>query len=233
MDMTSPPERRVAEPGTAPLIGVTLAAGLVASLLALLLFVWLGLQIRAGGPTHLDIAGRAGLRSLEGPTLSSIMWGASVYGAPSRLSPLGLVAAAVFLVRGWRRGALLVVVTIAGAWLLDVGLKLFFARARPEPFYDYYPAPSSYSFPSGHALFSVCFFGGLAVLLAHRLNSRVAQVMVWLLATVIILLIGSSRVYLGVHYPTDVVGGYAVGLAWVTAVAFGDRLAEHRRRRAS
>jgi undecaprenyl-diphosphatase len=48
---------------------------------------------------------------------------------------------------------------------------------------------------------------------------------------VLILLIGSSRVYLGVHYPTDVVGGYAVGVAWVTAVAFGDRLAEHRRRR--
>jgi undecaprenyl-diphosphatase len=159
------------------------------------------------------------------------MWGASVYGAPGRLSPLGLLAAAVFLARGWRRGALLVVVMIAGAWLLDVGLKLSFGRARPEPFYDYYPAPSSYSFPSGHALFAVCFFGGLAVLLTHRLNNRAVQVAVWLLAAVIILLIGSSRVYLGVHYPTDVVGGYAVGLAWVTAVAFGDRLAEHRRRR--
>jgi undecaprenyl-diphosphatase len=154
-----------------------------------------------------------------------------VYGAPGRLSPLGLLAAAVFLFRGWRRGALLVLLTIAGAWLLDTGLKLFFGRARPEPFYDYYPAPSSYSFPSGHALFAVCFFGGLAVLLTHRLNRRVAQVAVWLLAALIILLIGSSRVYLGVHYPTDVVGGYAVGLAWVTAVAFGDRLAEHRRRK--
>jgi undecaprenyl-diphosphatase len=144
---------------------------------------------------------------------------------------LSLLAAAVFLIRGWRRGALLVVVAIAGAWLLDTGLKLFFARTRPDPFYDYYPAPSSYSFPSGHALFAVCFFGGLAVLLTHRLNSRGVQVAVWLLAAVIILLIGSSRVYLGVHYPTDVVGGYAVGLAWVTAVAFGDRLAEHRRQR--
>jgi undecaprenyl-diphosphatase len=231
MYMTSPPERRVAEPGSAPLIGVTLAVGLVASVLALLLFVGLGLQIRSGAPTAFDIAGRSGLRSLESPTVSAIMWGASVYGAPGRLSPLGLVAAAVFLVRGWRRGALLVVVTIAGAWLLDTGLKLLFGRARPEPFYDYYSAPSSFSFPSGHALFAVCFFGGLAVLFTHRLNGRVAQVAVWLVAAVIILLVGSSRVYLGVHYPTDVVGGYAVGLAWVTAVAFGDRLAEHRRRR--
>ena len=231
MDMTSPPEPRVAEPGSAPLIGATLAAGLVASTLALVLFVWLGLLIRSGDPTAFDLAGRNGLRSLESPTLSAIMWGASVYGAPVRLSPLGLVAAAVFLYRGWRRGALLVLVTIAGAWLIDTGLKLLYARARPQPFFDYYPAPESYSFPSGHAMFSVCFFGGLAVLLSHRLNRRAAQVAVWLFAVVLILLIGGSRVYLGVHYPTDVLGGYAVGVAWVTAVAFGDRLAEHRRRR--
>jgi len=230
MHMTSPPEPRVAAPGSGPLIGAALVAGLVASALALLLFIWLGLLIRSDAPTAFDLVGRNGLRSLESPALSATMWGASVYGAPGRLTPLGLLAAAVFLARGWRRGALLVIVTLAGAWLLDTGLKLFFARARPEPFYDY-PAPSSYSFPSGHALFSVCFFGGLAVLLTHRINGRIAQVTVWVVAVIVILLMGYSRVYLGVHYPTDVGGGYAVGLAWVTAVAFGDRLAERRRRR--
>ena len=229
--MTSPPEPHVAEPGRGPLIGATLAVGLAASVLALVLFIWLGVLIRAGTPTAFDLAGRDAIRSLESRTMSAIMWGASVYGAPSRLSPLGLLVAAVFLIRGWRRGALLVVLTLAGAWVLDTGLKLFFARARPVPFYDYYPAPSSYSFPSGHALFSVCFFGGLAVLLTHRIRSRVAQVAVWLVAVAVILLIGGSRVYLGVHYPTDVVGGYAVGLTWITAVAFVDRLAERRRRR--
>ena len=222
----------MAEPGSGPLIGATLAAGLVAASIALLLFVWLGLQIRTGTPTPFDVAGRTAARAFESRTVSAIMWGASVYGAPARLTPLALIAAAVFLARGWRRGALLVLVMVAGAWLLDGGLKLTFARARPTPFFDYYPAPSSYSFPSGHALFSVCFFGGLAVLLTHRLDNRVAQVMVWLIAVAIILLIGGSRVYLGVHYPTDVLGGYAVGLAWVTAVALGDRFAEHRRRRA-
>ena len=230
MNLTSPPERHVAEPGSAPLIGAALAGGLVAAALALALFVWLGILVRSGDPTPFDLAGRAALRSLEHPTLSAIMWGASVYGAPVRLSPLGLVAAAIFLFRGWRRGALLVVVTLGGAWVLDVGLKLLFARARPRPFFDYYPAPESYSFPSGHALFAVCFFGGLAVLLTHRLERRAAQVAVWLVAVAFILLIGASRVYLGVHHPTDVVGGFAVGLAWVAAVAFGDRLAEHRRR---
>jgi undecaprenyl-diphosphatase len=203
----------------------------VASGLALALFVWLGLLIRSGDPTPFDLAGRASLRALENPTLSAIMWGASVYGAPVRLSPLGLLAAAVFLYRGWRRGALLVIATLVGAWVLDTALKLLFARDRPQAFFDYYPAPASYSFPSGHALFAVCFFGGLAVLLTHRLNGRAIQAAVWVVAVALILLIGASRVYLGVHYPTDVVGGYAMGVTWVTAVAFGDRLAEHRRRR--
>lgn len=228
--MTTPAEPRFAEPGAGRLIGAALAAGLVAAALALALFVWLGFQVRSGAPTAFDLTGRAGLRSLESPGLSALMWGASVYGAPIRLSPLGLLAAGVFLYRGWRRGALLVIVTLAGAWVLDTGLKMLFARARPSAFYEYYPAPESYSFPSGHALFAVCFFGGLAVLLTHRMQSRAMQALVWVVALAVILLIGASRVYLGVHYPTDVLGGFAVGVVWVTAVALGDRLAEHRRR---
>jgi undecaprenyl-diphosphatase len=171
------------------------------------------------------------VRSLETTELSDVMWGASVYGAPRRLLPLGLVAAAVFLVRGWRRGAVLVLVTLAGAGVLDLGLKELFARARPQAFFDYYPTPQSFSFPSGHALFAVCFLGGIAVLLSHRLRGRLAQILVWVIALVLIFLIGVSRVYLGVHYPTDVIGGFAVGIVWVASVALGDRLAERRRLR--
>ena len=90
--------------------------------------------------------------------------------------------------------------------------------------------PDSFSFPSGHALFATCFFGGLAVLLSHRLRSRLLQVLIWIVALLLIVLIGASRVYLGVHYPTDVLGGFAVGIVWVVSVALGDRLAERRLR---
>jgi undecaprenyl-diphosphatase len=159
------------------------------------------------------------------------MWGASVYGAPARLLPLGLAAAAAFLLRGWRRGGWLVLVTLAGAALLNVGLKEFFARVRPPAFFDYYPTPQSFSFPSGHALFATCFFGGIAVLLSHRLRGWLARILVWVTALQLIILIGVSRIYLGVHYPTDVIGGVAVGVVWVAAVALGDRLAEKRRLR--
>jgi membrane-associated phospholipid phosphatase len=226
-----PPESPSLEPGSGPLIGAALAVGLLAAAVALALFVWLGYQIRSGAPTGFDLTVRNWLRSVEGAKLTGLMWGASVYAAPSRLIPLGLAAAAVFLVRGWRRGALLVLVTLTGGGLLDLGLKVLFARARPEAFFDYYPAPTSFSFPSGHALTATCFFGGIAVLVSHRMESRIGQILVWLVAIALALLVGISRIYLGVHYPTDVIGGFAVGIIWVTAVAFGDRLAEHRRLR--
>jgi undecaprenyl-diphosphatase len=226
-----PPESPVAEPGTGPLVGAALGIGLLGAAMALALFVWLGYQIRSGEPTSFDLTARAWVRSLETPELSAVMWGASVYGAPIRLLPLSLVAAAVFLLRGWRRGAVLVLVTLAGAAVLDLGLKQLFARTRPQAFFDYYLVPKSFSFPSGHALFAVCFFGGIAVLLSHRLRGRLAQILVWVIALVLIFLIGVSRVYLGVHYPTDVIGGFAVGIIWVASVALGDRLAERWRLR--
>src|SRR5919106_1707130 len=226
-----PPESPAVEPGTGPLVGAALAIGLLAAAVALALFVWLGYQVRSGEPTDFDLTARAWVRSLETAELSAVMWGSSVYGAPLRLLPLGLATAAVFLLRGWRRGAVLVLVTLAGAAVLDLGLKEIFARARPQAFFDYYLVPESFSFPSGHALFAVCFFGGLAVLLSHRLRGWLAQILVWAIALVLIFLIGVSRVYLGVHYPTDVIGGFAVGIVWVASVALGDRLAERRRLR--
>jgi undecaprenyl-diphosphatase len=223
-----PPESPAVEPGSGPFIGAALGLGLVAAALALGGFVWLGYQVRSGEPTGMDLAVRAWMRSLETASLSDLMWGASVYGAPVRLAPLGLAAALAFLLRGWRRGAALVAVTLGGAVALNTGLKTLFARTRPQAFFDYYPAPESYSFPSGHALFATCFFGGVAVLMAHRVESRVGQILIWLVALVLIVLISVSRIYLGVHYPTDVIGGFAVGVIWVAAVALGDRLAEHR-----
>ena len=226
-----PPEEPAVEPGSGPFVGTALGIGLLAAAVALALFVVLGYQVRSGDPTAFDLTVRSWVRSVETPKLSAVMWAASVYGAPVRLSPLGLAAAAAFLLRGWRRGAVLVVVTLAGAWLLDTGLKTLFARARPDAFFDYYPAPQSFSFPSGHALFAVCFFGGIAVLLSHRLQGRLAWILLWALALALIILIGASRVYLGVHYPTDVMGGFAVGIIWVASVALGDRLAERRRLR--
>jgi undecaprenyl-diphosphatase len=117
-----------------------------------------------------------------------------------------------------------------GASVLDFTLKHTFRRARPSPFFDY-PLPTSFSFPSGHALFAFCFFTTAAALLSPRLRHPVARGFVWAVAAALILAIGFSRIYLGVHYPSDVAAGYAAGLLWCSVVIAGDRAAHARARR--
>jgi undecaprenyl-diphosphatase len=114
---------------------------------------------------------------------------------------------------------------MAGALVLDISLKHAFHRQRPTPFFG--PLPHTYSFPSGHAMFSVCFYGVLAGLVADRTNSRVIKICIWLLAVVLIAAIGLSRIYLGVHYPTDVLGGYLAAV-WVSSTIAFDHLRAKR-----
>src|SRR5687767_15127155 len=102
-----PPESPTVEPGSGPFITAALGLGLLAAAIALGGFMWLGYQVHSGEPTAMDLAVRAWVRSQETEGLSGLMWAASVYGAPVRLAPLGLAAAVAFLLREWRRGAVL------------------------------------------------------------------------------------------------------------------------------
>ena len=216
--------------GAERLVSAELVVGLVLAALALWLLTWLGEEVLEGEAFALDHGIRDMMPGVASPVLTRIMLAASRFGGPSFLVPVGASVALAFLIRGWRRGALLVLVTLAGAGLLNWLLKLSFGRVRPEAFFDY-PLPASASFPSGHALYAASVFGGLAVLLSARLKHRALRIGVWMGMGALVLLVGFSRVYLGVHYPSDVLAGYAVGVIWVTTVAVGDRLAQHRRGR--
>jgi undecaprenyl-diphosphatase len=212
------------------LLTTTLVAGLIAAALALALFSWLGREILVGPALALDDRLRAGLHDLASPGLTRLMIAASRYGGPGWLAPIGSVLALACLIRGWRRGAALTVITMAGAGLLDAMLKQAFARVRPAAFFDY-PLPVSHSFPSGHAFFAASFLGGLAALISGRVRNMALRLVIWIVSVGLILLIGISRIYLGVHYPSDVLAGYAAAVVWVVAVAFGDRVASQRRAR--
>jgi undecaprenyl-diphosphatase len=231
MTQTIPPD----EPGSGAvdsprLLSAALLIGLLAAAVALLIFSWLGREIVAGPTPAADDFLRNAIRERASPGLTTLMIAASRYGGPSWLFPAGAALAIAFFLRGWPRGGLLILVTMAGAGLLNTLLKQSFARPRPSAFFDY-ATPLSHSFPSGHAFFAASFFGGLAVLLTDRIQSRGLQVAVWVVAISLILLVGFSRVYLGVHYPSDVLAGYAAAVVWVAAVALGDRLVLHHRRR--
>jgi undecaprenyl-diphosphatase len=108
-----------------------------------------------------------------------------------------------------------------GAEALDQILKLLFNRPRPEPFFGL-AAPITHSFPSGHAMVSCCFFGVLAVILAARgapwAASRSKRMAIFAVAAILVALMGFSRVYLGFHYPTDVLAGYAAAVVWLAVV---------------
>ena len=229
MEAQSVPEALPATAESKRLLSVALVIGLLTAAAALLLLTWLGSEVLEGEVLAFDDRLRTLGHGLASPGLTRLMLAASFYGGPTVLIPAGFVAAVVFLVKGWHRGALLTVVTLAGAGLLSGLLKFSFARVRPAAFFDY-PLPVSPSFPSGHALFAATVFGGLAVLVTARLRNRILEVAIWVVAISLTLLVGMSRVYLGVHYPSDVLAGYAIGVIWVTTIAFGDRLARHRRR---
>ena len=197
-------------------IGFLLAIGVV------LLFAWLAEEVNEGETLRFDEHVRNIVHAHASPALTSAMRFISSVGSPGVMTLLSVVSILILWLKRWRRAAILLAITFAGGGLIDEVLKLSFRRTRPAAYFDY-PLPRSFSFPSGHAMFAFCFFGTLASLVTTRLESRRAKVFVWVAAAVLIALIGFSRIYLGVHYPTDVIGGYIAAFIWVAAVTIGDR----------
>ncbi len=113
--------------------------------------------------------------------------------------------------------------------LLNKLLKWFFKRERP----DILPViiEKGYSFPSGHSMGSLIFFGSCAYLCIHIVKSTGSKIIAYIIACLFIVLIGVSRIYLGVHYPTDVVGGYSIGIAYSAICILAFRLYEFRTKR--
>jgi len=128
------------------------------------------------------------------------------------LSIVGVSAMFLWLTRHKYSAALLLVSTTGGIILNNV-LKLFFMRERPQAF-EWAANASSSSFPSGHAMSAAIVYATIGYLAARLQRRRWARWLTLLLAFVLIILICASRVYLGVHYPTDVLAGLVLGLAW-------------------
>jgi membrane-associated phospholipid phosphatase len=114
-----------------------------------------------------------------------------------------------------------------GAALLNNLLKVVFHRGRPIFATEFITRPS-WSFPSGHAMDSMAGYGFLAFLLIQQTRDDARRKAIALAAAVLILLVGFSRIYLGVHYPSDVIGGYLAGGIWLIACIAGYRFAMQR-----
>ena len=192
-------------------LGLQLTVGVLLVLLAGLVFSAVARIVRHTPASWFDRT----LAAVVAPTsggLMNLMRAASFVGKPAVLLALTAGMAGLFARRRRSSDVLLTVLAVGGAEALNLLLKLLFARHRPG-----LADLVTYSFPSGHATGSMAFFG-LLVYLAFRADGppwrRILAVVGAVLAVV---LIGASRVYLGEHYPTDVVGGWAVGLVWLAS----------------
>jgi membrane-associated phospholipid phosphatase len=203
----------------------------------LLLFFGVGLPLVAFGALAEDVWSRGSIlwdvsilrwvHRHSTPGRDDVMTFISALGHEWGVVPLSVVIGVVLLAVKRRGNALFWGVAMVGAGSLNTGAKLLFRRTRPDLWLS--PSPEhTYSFPSGHAMGSMAFVAALAVL-AWPTRWRWWAI---ILGSVFTLLVGFSRVYLGVHYPSDVAAGWAAALAWVLGlshVAYG-RMVKPRER---
>lgn len=199
--------------------------------IALAVFGWLAAQVVTAGTERFDISIRDAIHQWASPTATVWMLRVTRLGNWYVLLTGVLILLTFLLLRRRMQDARLLVVTMLGAELLDAILKMTFRRPRPDAFFGFV-TPTTYSFPSGHALVTLCFAVFLAGLIAMHVRRAWLRWAVWGIAAVVILLVGLSRVYLGVHYPSDVLAGYVAAIAWMSAVgavAEREELARNRR----
>ena len=201
-------------------LGLTATLGLVAGLLAsagvITLFAKITEDVVEGESRRFDRAVLLWINATFPSWLDAPMRFITALGYYWFVIPMLAIAMLVFYKKGWKLSAALLFVSTAGGMVLTTVLKDVFRRARPELFDSGYTA-SFYSFPSGHATIAVGFYGMLSVILWYQIKSPVR----WLVAIFgfsLVLLIGFSRLYLGVHYPTDVLAGYLAAPLWVVTV---------------
>ena len=195
---------------------VWLAVGLAASAFVVWAFAELTEEVIEGESRRFDRAVLLWIGANFPDWLDGAMRFVTALGYYWVVLPLLAVAVVGFYLLRWRLSAVLLIVSTAGGVVLTTVLKAVFQRARPELVDSGYAA-SFYSFPSGHATVAAGFYGALTLMLAYRLRG-LARWAVVVLGTALVLLIGFSRLYLGVHYPTDVLAGYLAAPLWLVSV---------------
>jgi membrane-associated phospholipid phosphatase len=216
-------------------LGLHLTIGLLSSLCLLLAFGVVAHSIRQDHyliPFDQSLGMRLEEHRQASPRVRVMFIVITALGSVPAMTALALLIALLLLLR--RRWLLTLVWLIApfGGGLLDMGLKGLFERERP-PFRDRFIDETTKSFPSGHSMGSLICYGLLAYLLVLVVRRAWVRLLAVSGLSVLVLAIGFSRIYLGAHYVSDVVGGYAVGGVWLAACITAVETVRRRPRNAS
>ncbi len=173
-----------------------------------LVFACVAAGVLSGLSDGIDGSIRSLVNSWASPQVTTFFHYVSMLGSVAVVYALTAFEAAALLVLGRRRDALRLLVVMAAAAVVNNAVKFAVARARPDPFFG--DLPSSYSFASGHALYAACVYGVIGSLIAAEMPRAWQRTVVLGAMLALVGGIGLSRVYLGVHYPTDVIAGFAL-----------------------
>lgn len=194
--------------------------GLVSCVSLALLFLNLSLEVFDRDFMFYDTLIAQLVYLLRTPVLNSIMLFITSLGDNQLLFFLALI----FLYFTWRqhkRESIFLLTTFITGIILNDFIKNLFHR--PRPLISPLIVETNFSYPSGHAMNSMVFYSVLSYLIFRLIKNNFLRYFILVLCTVLILLIGFSRVYLGVHYPSDVLAGYIVGFWWLSLVILIDK----------
>lgn len=182
-------------------------------LICIIGFLYLGSEVLQGDTQELDEGAFDFAASLGGPFMDGFIKFITFFASRQFLTPTALALVAYYLfVRKHRWNSLKVPVVALGSITLNVILKYFFDRERPmSPLVE----ASGLSFPSGHSMVAASFYGLLIYLVWHNVRNKHLRNTLIVLLSIFIILIGFSRIYLRVHYASDVLAGFSAGFLWV------------------
>src|SRR5688572_4937435 len=195
--------------------GFALAAGILA------LLGWAITGPLRGTAAGFDSSIRTTIRQLQSPLWTAFFLALTKLGSGLYLWIIGAAAGLIFIMLRWFRTLFLFILLMAGQAALHHGFKWIFARPRPSALINY-RAVESFSFPSGHTFASLCLYGMIAWIVTRQIENPAVTAAVWILTGILILLIAASRVYIGIHYPTDVLAALLAGSIWMAAVMSAD-----------
>ncbi|MBA2301832.1 MAG: phosphatase PAP2 family protein [Acidobacteria bacterium] len=185
-----------------------------------LIIVHLAGEVLDGDTLEFDRRILSSLRKADNPSqpigpawLEMAAFDITALGGPTVLGMAVLAVVGFLVLQGMYRNAAFVFAASVGGWLLNDLLKELFARPRPQVV-PHLRQVMSLSFPSGHALTSAAIFLTLGALLMRVAERRLVKFYCMFVAMFATLLVGATRVYLGVHYPTDVLAGWLIGMSW-------------------
>jgi undecaprenyl-diphosphatase len=200
--------------------GVPALAAWIAAALAFVVFAVLAWSVQRKEPSAFDTHWLAAFRSAGNPAeplgpiwLEGTLRDFTALGSYGVLVTFGIVALAFLLLTRQHRQGLVFAVAVSSGMLMNHLMKLALSRPRPEVV-DHLTMVHTHSFPSGHAMLSMLFYLMLAMALVRGQASTTVQSLAYGFAALLAVIVGISRVYLGVHWPTDVIAGWALGLGW-------------------